>query len=180
MADGIRVPLSKRSIATCVIFSAIAVFLGIVGPQIIFNSDPVYMEDGEVMSLPFKLFFGAVLTVVEAGILVMSVSLWVRIISGRGAMVLTENGIEDTFFIFSIFAFWTTMRVRIIPWSAIKSISADDCNIEIDLKGVPENSCNKLARFILRGGFNYAIGRITDSEIKEYIRRKQIITIKFM
>lgn len=161
----VKIPLSGRTIATCILFSVFALFF-IYGAFLLITQD-IYMEDDTLMPIGFKVLFMTVLCIVELGILNMVIPLWHRILSGRGAMTLTRDGISDTFFIFTILAFWTTMKVRIIPWDAIE-YNAEEKTFSVDIKKLPKKSCNILARFILLGGFNYQVGKITGEELYKY------------
>ena len=161
----VKIPLSGRIIATCILFSVFALFF-IYGAFLLITQD-IYMEDDTLMPIGFKVLFMAVLCIVELGILNMVIPLWYRILSGRGAMTLTRDGISDTFFIFTILAFWTTMKVRIIPWDALE-YDAEEKTFSVDIKKLPKKSCNILARFILLRGFNYQVGKITGEELYKY------------
>lgn len=161
------VPLSGRMIATCFLFTVFALLFLYFFVVIIPDPEPIYMEDGEVMPVYFKLLFVAVIIIVEIGILFMIIPLWARIFSGRGAMTLTKEGITDTFFLFTIMAFWTTVKIKIIPWDAVE-IGEDDENISVDTKKMPPNACGRFAKLMLFTGFNYKVGKITREEIEEY------------
>lgn len=169
----VKVAISKSIKVTCVLFS---VFFMIIGYGIvIICSQQIYMEDDTLVPWQLKALIACVALLVETGIGFMIFPIWHRILSKRGAMTLTKKGIEDTFLMFNILAFWTIFRVRIIPWEAVCKDELADMgidlggDIDVDTSKLPKDSANAVARFMLRiTGFNHTIGKITSEEIIKY------------
>ncbi len=165
MENSVTVSLSVRMIILCSMFS----FFGLIILYGIFFilTQQIYMEDDTLMPIYFKLIFAVFASVVELGILFMVFPIWKRVFTKTGAMTITSRGIENTFTLFNLFAFWTILKINYIPWNAMVLDEKDEtiC-IEFDL--LPKESCGKLARFLLLGGFNYGVGKIEFKEIKDY------------
>ncbi len=124
------------------------------------------MEDGTPMPAAIRYFMLAVASLVGVGIINIVFPIWIRVFTGRGAMTLTDRGIEDTFIIFSILAFWTTLRVRLIPWDAISQDSIITELVKVDVKKMPKKSAGIIAKLMLRfGGFNISVGKIDANEL---------------
>lgn len=169
MKENVRVPLTVNMKILCVLFTVVAFFFVWAAFKIL--PMPIEMEDGGMMPQSFKLIFIALLCVVEAGILFMIVPLWHRMLTKRGAMTLTPDGITDTFIQFTIMAFWTTLRIKTLPWEALKTDKQDATGYTVDVDLLPRGSANAFARFLLRFvGFNPLIGRTSVREIEEYRR----------
>lgn len=162
----VRVRLSVRMIIMCIVFTLI--LLLIVYGCIVINTQTIYMEDDLPMPLPFKVFMNAVLIVVGAGMLFMDISMWKRIFTRAGAMTLTENGVENTFVIFAVMAFWTTLHIRFIPWSALQFDESKE-GYTIDTAQMPPGSVSKIVRMLLKfTGFSCHIGKIKKEEFEHY------------
>ena len=161
----IKVPLAVNMKILCGLFSifGIVILYGIF----ILLTQQIYMEDDTVMPLYFKLIFVVVAFIVELGIIFMVFPLWKRIIKKTGAMTITSRGIENTFTVFNMFAFWTIFKIDFIPWEAM-DLDPTNETITMNFEFLPKQACGKIARLLLIGGFNYNIGKISFKEIKEY------------
>lgn len=161
----IKIRLTGRMILMCLLFT---LFSLVIGYGILFiSTQTVVMEDGAPIPAFLKIFIVAAATVVEIGLLFMVVPLWQRIF-GRGAMTLTENGIEDTFVIFTVFAFWTTLKIRLIPWSSLLPLE-DGSGYSIDPKLLPKVGISPITRLMLSiFGFNFTVGKVDGKELEQY------------
>ncbi len=161
----IRIPVSKSIIATTVLFT---LFAGIIAYGIVFLLTNTILMDDEPMPFGLKLIFAVLFSVVEIGILNMVIRLWVRIFGKKGAMTLTSRGIEDTFMIFTVFAFWTVLPIRCIPWEAISEFGKEENMLLVDASKLSSENAGFFARIMLRfGGFSARVGKITEQEIFE-------------
>ncbi len=126
------------------------------------------MEDNTPVPLFLKLIITAAAVIVEAGLLFMIFPLWKRIFKD-GAMTLTPAGIENTFMLFTLLAFWTTIRVRLIPWTALNTEDSDENGYIVDVEQLPPGSVGFVAKWMLKIiGFNFRIGRIKKEELERY------------
>ncbi len=159
-----RIPISNRIIVLNVLFT---LFLAVIvlGLYTLATKD-IVMEDDTPIPAILRYFMLVVFSFVGVGIVKFVFSIWIRVFTGRGAMTLTDHGIEDTFIIFNIFAFWTTLRVQIIPWDAISQDSVISELVKVDLKKMPEKSVGIIAKLMLRfSGFNASVGKIDTNEL---------------
>lgn len=164
----LKVRLSPRMIVLCLLFTF---FVLVIGYGIVFmNTHTIYMDDG-TMPVFFKVFMTAVCAVIEAGLLFMVIPMWKRIFKD-GAMTLTKEGIENTFILFTLLAFWTTFKIRFIPWNALIADESDDDGYLVDVKLLPPGSVGAVAKFLLKiTGFNFQIGKIKKEDIEVYRQR---------
>ncbi len=162
----IKIRLSIGMIVTCVLFTLFACVIGY--GIVVINTKTVLMEDDTPVPAFLKVIFTVIAAVIEMGILVMIISLWKRIFKD-GAMTLTQAGIENTFLIFTVLAFWTTLRIRLIPWTALKIDESDENRYVVDTNQLPPGSVGVVAKFMLKiTGFNFRIGRIKKEELDHY------------
>lgn len=165
MENSVKVPLAGSMKMFCWLFSAFGVFI-LYGIYVLLTQQ-IYMEDDTVMPFYFKLLFVVVAFIVELGIIFMVFPFWKRIIKKTGAMTITSRGIENTFALFNLFAFWTIFKINYIPWNAM-ILDENDETICIDFNLLPKKACGRIARILLLGGFNYSIGKISFKELKDY------------
>ncbi|MBQ8837204.1 MAG: hypothetical protein IJ002_06840 [Clostridia bacterium] len=159
-----RIPISGRIIALNVLFTLFVpiIVLGIYT----LATKQILMEDGTPMPSAFKYVMIALCLIIGLGIFNMVIRIWARVFTGRGAMTLTECGIEDTFVIFSVLAFWTTLDIKFIPWDAVGLTPDISGALRIDTAKLPRGSTGKMTRLILRfGGFNAGVGKIKTEEL---------------
>ena len=163
----IKIRLSRRMIALCVMFTLFALLIGYGIVKM--SSQTIYMGDGALMPWYFKAIFIVLEIVIEVGALFMIVPMWKRIFARNGAMTLTETGIENTFMLFTVFAFWTTLRIRFIPWSALQVNKSDANSYTVDVEQLPKGSVGKLAKMRLKiSGFEFKIGQIEAEDFENY------------
>lgn len=165
MENSVKVPLTGSMKVGCGLFSVFGIII-LYGIYVLLTQQ-IYMEDDTVMPFYFKLIFVIIAFIVESGIIFMVLPLWKRIIKKTGAMTITSRGIENTFTVFTLFAFWTTFKIDFIPWEAMDLDSTNQI-ITINFEFLPKQACGKIARLLLISGFNYNIGKISFNEIKEY------------
>ena len=162
----IKIRLSCRMVLFCILFTLFTLIIGY--GIIVINTQTIYMEDDTPIPLFLKLIITAVTAVVETGLLFMIIPLWKRIFKD-GAMTLTHDGIENTFMLFTLLAFWTTMRIRFIPWTALKADESDENGYAIDVEQLPPGSVGSVAKLMLKiTGFYFRIGRIKKEELEHY------------
>ncbi|MCH5192033.1 MAG: hypothetical protein J1F23_07700 [Oscillospiraceae bacterium] len=163
----IKIRLSRRMIALCVMFTLFALLIGYGIFKM--SSQTIYMGDGTPMPLYFKAIFIALEVIIEIGALFMIVPMWKRIFARNGAMTLTEAGIENTFMLFTVFAFWTTLPIRFIPWTALQVNKLDANSYTVDIEQLPKGSVGKLAKMRLKiTGFEFRIGQIEAENFEHY------------
>ena len=163
----IKIRLSRRMIALCVVFTLFALLIGY--GIIKMSSQTIYMADGAPMPWYFKAIFIALEIVIEVGALFMIVPMWKRIFTGDGAMTLTETGIENTFMLFTVLAFWTTLQIRFIPWTALQVNKLDANSYTVDVEQLPKGSIGKFAKTRLKiSGFEFKIGQIEAEDFEHY------------
>ncbi|MBQ8214155.1 MAG: hypothetical protein IJZ80_09110 [Clostridia bacterium] len=159
-----RVPLSGRMLVLGMMFAVFALVIGYGIPFMLFAT--ITFEDGTPLPLWYRIIFAFLASIVEIGVLSLVLPILSRAFGKRGAMTLTKNGVEDTFVIFTIFAFWTTLRVRMIPWEALTPDETDPDVWLVDTKLLPRGSTCWLARLILMiMGFPFSVGKIKGSEL---------------
>ncbi len=165
MENSVKVPLSRRMLLFCGLFTlfGFVLFYG----TIFMLTQPIYMEDDILMPFFLKLIVTIFELVIELGIIFMVFPFWKRIIKKTGAMTITSRGIENTFALFNLFAFWTIFKINYIPWNAM-ILDENDETICIDFNLLPKKACGRIARILLLGGFNYSIGKISFKELKDY------------
>ncbi|MBQ4556051.1 MAG: hypothetical protein IJA60_00205 [Clostridia bacterium] len=134
----------------------------------------IVMEDDTPMLAAIRYFMLAAVSLVGVGIVNIVLPVWVRVFTGRGAMTLTDRGIEDTFVIFNLLAFWTTLRIRLVPWEAVDCDAITPELIKVDVSKIPGKSAGIVAKLMLRiGGFNPYIGK---TDVNELMALKLIVS----
>ena len=154
------ISLHPRIKVLTVLFACIAVFL-------LWSGIALAGPDGRFLEPPMRWFLLIAIHVVNAGLLWFCGSLLLRWVTGRGAMTLTPDGICDTFFIFTLLAFWTTVRVRRIAWEAIEFPAGED-TVRVRRALLPRQM-PPLVRFLLTySGLPYQVGNVTREQLADY------------
>ena len=160
-----KIRISKKTIPFCVLFT---LFACIITYGVYFIcAHTVLIEDGVPMPAGEKSFFVTVEIVVGLGIWKLVLSLWKRILTGTEAMVLTEAGVENTFIIIGVLAFWTTVNIRFIPWSALIPNRPGTGAYKINTDKLPSDMGKVKKSLLGLFGLSFGIGSISAEEVED-------------
>lgn len=160
------VPLSRRMIFFAVMGLLISAFV-LYGIFFIWTEE-IKMEDDSLMPIWFKAVFSVIAVVVVAGFLKYSVGVIIRLIQKRGAMLLTPDGVGDTFAVFSFLALMTSVSVKFIPWEAFASEAETEGTVPLKSSKIGDVRAGKIAKLMLGvSGFSLTIGRINGADFEK-------------
>ena len=154
------IPLHWRVKVLAILFACIGVFL-------LWGGITLAGPAGDSLERPMRWLFLIAIHVVNAGILWFAGSVLRRWGTGRGAMTLTPDGIYDTFFIFTLLAFWTTVRVRYIPWEAIE-FPAGVKTVRVRRALLPRQTSPLVCFLLTHAGLPYQVGDVTREQLADY------------
>lgn len=167
---------SKRFILFVVLFTAIAAFI-LYGLVFMMTNEIQVEQQGEwvPMGFPLKLFICFVISLAEAVLVVTVVKCWFYLLSGRGCFTLTPQGIENTFVMLNILAFYMVFSIKRIPRQAVVSLEQEQLTglvtANINTALLDETCCSRWARWILKWcGYSFGQGfaSVSLEEIEQY------------
>ncbi len=154
------------------------VFLSVISALMIFIIYKLFSGATEIFGIEAETEFEFWLTVVLASVTLiacfLSVIMLVRqLVKFQGtAFTVDREGIHDTFIGITIFAFTLILPVRLIPWSAVKSLEIDGNKLSFKLNR-KEIDASPVAKFILGTvGYNFS-----HSSIKPKLNEEEIKTV---
>lgn len=128
-------------------------------------------EAGNEISSWLLVLLACLAAIVAGGCGNIALRMLPRLSRKRGYMTLTDRGIEDTLVVFNLFAFWTVLRVRLIPWEAVRSVEDAEgvLSLQLDVRRLPPGSTGWLATLLLRLGFPMSYAKITKAELEQFM-----------
>lgn len=168
-----RIPLSGGSWVTAILFAAVSGIL-LYGILFLWTNEVTVATGGEEVPMSFwmKVLLSVLFGTVLFGAVKLVFGLFLRAVTGRGAMTLSEDGIRDTFVIVGVLAFYTLLRVGFLPKDALIRVSDGAAlTYRIDSAALDRIQAGRLTRRLLKSaGFRASIGRITEEEMEDYLK----------
>ena len=153
------VPFNIRMKLFTVLFSCIGIGLLVAAAYLLLTPNPTDPRGR-------WLLFCAI-TVINAGILWMSVYLLIRWIGKKGMMTLTPNGIENAVVILTLCAFCTSFRTPLIPWEAV-TIGKSKAFIKVNTARLPFRASPPLRFALYTPGIPLCFCKITSEALSSY------------